>query len=297
MAPQMHRENGSKIASTKELTAKYFVIARKSRAQVFRKGSCYCSGLLAIVICTLSWRAAWSADKVHLASRPTTLSESKPISLQLLSALDNSHSGVGLSKWRDTLAHARTKDDRPFDMNARDHLFEHIRIAVNAIPQNSSAELLIVESIYQNHDNTPEYDRVQVLLRGRKEIKEFSKLTELGVKSISEEECRGIELPLKLLMKAGGSNNGVQRPTHLLDATVISYFDGQRWKIETWYWLTALDFAIDLPSDRGGLPESPRALIDLIDAVKPYSWRARGFGPKIYESMSEQFPHKRELEK
>lgn len=237
-----------------------------------------------------------SADKAPLASRPVPQPELKPISLELLPSLDKSYSSVAASKWKETLAHARTKDDRAFDIAARDHLFKEIEIAVNAIPPKSAQGLLIVESIYQNRENTPEYDRVAVLLHSGKAMKGFPRLAELGVKGVPEEDSRAMETPLKHLIKSGGSSNGVQRPSHLIDAILISYFDGQKWSVETWYWLTALDFAIDIPSNREELPESPRALMDLIDAVKPYSWRAKGFGPKLYDSMSEQFPRKRELE-
>lgn len=98
-------------------------------------------------------------------------------------------------------------------------------------------------------------------------VPDVAGLERLGATRISADTWRALQLD----ELAGRAFAGATPPTKgrpafdALDVLLVSYFDGESWRVEPWMGLTQFDFVNALPAD---LPAGPRHLYQLLHAVR-----------------------------
>lgn len=228
--------------------------------------------------------------RAQTTSGPTTKRSREE--LKLLAALNRPYGDRRPIDWRALLAKCSTKSRSRFDIDARDAFMLKIAAALDVMSPAADTRVIIMESIHQELPNPAEYDRVQIFSHEGKTA-ELSTLSNLGLVQVKSKDYASLSRPLSELNDVRGSNNGLKRVTDTTDAIVISFFDGNDWQIETWFWFADACFAANpTPLYREDLPPTLRAMIDLIESARTYRDGPAGFGPKIYDSLIGDFPRR-----
>jgi hypothetical protein len=142
--------------------------------------------------------------------------------------------------------------DGRFNLEARNRRVKDIARSTAAIAQAARLRVLIMEHVGQRGSRGATYQRMEVSAMEPVQDSPGAPPAEFGVRIIAWKDWQAVEPLVKTLVEARGSNNGIVAMFDDTDATVVSYFDGRRWHVETWFCFSCV---LDRPISPGRYPE------------------------------------------
>ena len=169
-------------------------------------------------------------------------------------------------------ANVASSDRRPpvarFDLGARDEQIRAVDRLLHAQPKGHETQILIIENIFGGAGRRATYTRHGLYFLPDASPAIDVKLHEMGMVSVNAAHWTTLAVPLRKLLQPGGQNPGVDYILDACDATVVSFFDGRRWKIETYFFLAdARDAAYREVGTRDQLRPVTRAYLSLLENI------------------------------
>ena len=160
---------------------------------------------------------------------------------------------------------------RDFDPGERDKWMTSIASAVAASPQRSSMRIVIVENVRGSQGTFARYNRHAVQATVKDAARPIPQFSDAAFRRLDADQWTAVEKPLADLMRIGGGNPGTDMIFDAYDATVISCFDGQNWRVETWFFLAWPRTADNEEAvEREQLRPATASYLRLLEAMAPH---------------------------
>jgi hypothetical protein len=164
------------------------------------------------------------------------------------------------------------KGIRSFSLEKRDREFAKLAEMVQRDPNSAHLRILILEHVGQQGQRQT-YQRV-IIYRELENLRAAppASLPHMNAIGSRSSEWQLIEPHVEKLFKVGGTNNGVTVAPFdgIGEATVLSWFDGERWQVETWYCFNELQYIYNdvLPQSGDGVRPEMQAFFSLLRVME-----------------------------